>query len=75
MSDVAALLGGADELLDGCVGEVGQRQQRVERFGRLFFSRLFLFFLSLSLSLFVLTWSCSPYISPEEGRPGRRCLP
>src|SRR5229473_526854 len=33
MGDVAALLGGADELLDGRVGEVAQRQRRVRRLG------------------------------------------
>ena len=47
MGDVAALLGGADELLDGRVGEVEQRQRRVGRLGGLLFRRLFLFFLFL----------------------------
>src|SRR5262249_60575738 len=45
--DVAALLGGADELLDRRVGEVEQRQRRIRRLRRLFFRRLFLFFLFL----------------------------
>src|SRR3954453_14334036 len=47
MGDVAALLGGADELLDGRIGEIEQRQGRVGRLGTLFFRRLFLFFLFL----------------------------
>ena len=45
MGDVAALLGAADELLDGRVGEVEQRQRRIRRLGCLFLGRLFLFFL------------------------------
>jgi hypothetical protein len=45
MGDVAALLGGADELFDGRIGEIEQRQRRIGRLGALFFRRLFLFFL------------------------------
>jgi hypothetical protein len=36
MGDVAALLGGADELLDGRIGEIEQRQRRVGRLGTFF---------------------------------------
>src|SRR3954453_12743490 len=47
MGDVAAFLGGADELLDGHVGEIQQRQRSVGRLGTFFFRGLFLFFLFL----------------------------
>ena len=47
VGDVAALLGGADQLLDGRIGEIEQRQRRIGGLGALFFRRLFLFFLFL----------------------------
>src|SRR5262249_32929691 len=47
MGDVAALLGGANELLDSGVGKVEQRQRGVWRLGGLLFRRLVFFFLFL----------------------------
>src|SRR5262249_12021411 len=45
VGNVTALLGGADELLDGRIGQVEQGERRIWRFGCLFLRRLFLFFL------------------------------
>src|SRR6516164_9564293 len=67
MGDVAALLGGADELLDRRVGEVEQRQRRIRGLGRLFFRRLFLFFLFLRC-LGLARHPSSPADAPTGGR-------
>src|SRR5262249_53072020 len=67
MGDVAALLGGADELLYRRVGEVEQRQRRIRRLRRLFFRRLFLFFLFLRC-LGLARHPSSPADAPTGGR-------
>src|SRR5262249_26215945 len=66
MGDVAALLGGADELFDRGVGKVEQRQRRIGRVGRLFFGRLLFFFLFFRAVL-VLPPSTSPRRPPPFG--------
>ena len=48
VGDVAALLGGPDQLLDGGVGQVEQRQRAVRGFGGLLLGRLILLFFLLS---------------------------
>ena len=65
VGDVAALLGGADQLLDGRVGEVEQRQRGVGRFGGFLLRAPRPSFFSFCAG----SCSCSPYILSWHARP------
>ena len=69
MGDVAALLGGADQLLDGRIRQVEQRQRGIRRFGSLLLRRLFLFFLLLVAALVLLAITLSSNAPDVWRRP------